>query len=142
MDNLFLPRESDSTETGPQIFTKNDGAESIYFISTTSSSSSSSSSPEGPGLLNSVLVGGAGLNQLNGTYVYVTEFEGKPYYYKSENPSLFILWYENQWEIYDFDVDGLPIYIGTEDVLYPWNVTVWQTLNAIYNPVPTVTKVL
>ena len=119
----------------------------ISFLSPTleiisSSSSSSSSSQDLPGLLNSVLVGGAGLNQLNGTYVYVTEFEDKPYYFKPENTSLFILWFENQWEIYDFDIDALPIYIGTEDVLYPWNVTVWQTLNPIYNPVPTVTKVL
>jgi len=142
MDNLFLPREFDSIETGPQIFTKNDGAGSMYFISTTSSSSSSSSVFDPPGLLNSVLIQNAGLNQLNGTYIYITEYEGKPYYFKPENPSLFILWYESQWEIYDFDLDSLPIYIGNENVLYPWNVTLWQSPNPIYQPVPTVTKVL
>jgi hypothetical protein len=179
MDNLFLPRESEGTETGPQIFTKNDGAEPVDFIfaslsslfdsssssssseesssssseesssssseessSSSSEESSSSSSEDGPGLFNSVLVENAGLSVLNGIYVYVTEFEGKPYYYKPENPSLFILWFEGMWEIYDFDLDGLPIYIGNEDVLYPWNVTVWQSPNPIYEPVPTVTKVL
>jgi hypothetical protein len=147
MDHFFLSRLAEDPESGSQIFAKGGATDVISFLSPTleiisSSSSSSSSSQDLPGLLNSVLVGGAGLNQLNGTYIYVTEFEGKPYYYKSENPSLFILWYENQWEIYDFDLDGLPIYTGNENVLYPWNVTVWQTSNPIYNPVPTVTKLL
>jgi hypothetical protein len=42
----------------------------MYFISTTPSSSSSSSVFDPPGLLNSVLIQNAGLNQLNGTYIY------------------------------------------------------------------------
>jgi hypothetical protein len=136
MDNLFLSREVGSIETGPQIFAGTNVLNTSFIFSSTPVI------PEEPGLFNSVLLQNAGLNQLNGTYIYVTEFEGKPYYYKSENPSLFILWFENQWEIYDFDLDVLPIYIGNENVLYPWNITLWQSPNPIYEPVPTVTKVL
>jgi hypothetical protein len=98
--------------------------------------------PELPGLLNSVLVQNGGVGDLNGIFNYTTEFGGKPYYNKDGNGNWFIVWFENQWEFYDFSIDFSPIYFGVEDVLYPWDVTVWQTSNPIYNPVPTVTKVL
>jgi hypothetical protein len=133
---------SSSSSSSSSLSEESSSSSSEESSSSSSEESSSSSSEDGPGLFNSVLVENAGLSVLNGIYVYVTEFEGKPYYYKPENPSLFILWFEGMWEIYDFDLDGLPIYIGNEDVLYPWNVTVWQSPNPIYEPVPTVTKVL
>jgi hypothetical protein len=137
MDNLFLPRGLDSIETGSQIFagTNNVLNTSIFFIQ-------NPLPPELPGLLNSVLVQNGGVGDLNGIFNYTTEFGGKPYYNKDGNGNWFIVWFENQWEFYDFSIDFSPIYFGVEDVLYPWDVTVWQTSNPIYNPVPTVTKVL
>jgi hypothetical protein len=146
--SLFLSRESDSTETGPQIFTKNDGAEPVDFIFASlgslfdSSSSSSSSSSEGPGLLNSVLVENGGYSLLNGIFTYNSEFNNKPYYNKDGAPDWFIIWFNGQWQIYDFSINFEPIYFSSENVLYPWNVTIWQASEPIYNPVPTVTKVL
>jgi hypothetical protein len=146
MDNLFLARPIGSAEIGSQIFTRALGLEANYFINTLFSSSSSSSSSssvfEPPGLLNSVLIQNAGLNQLNGIYIYQSEFENKPLYAQEDNPDLFIFWFENQWEIYDFNLDFNPIYIGIQDVPYPWNISVWLSANPIYEPVPIVTKVL
>jgi hypothetical protein len=154
MDNLFLPRESDSTETGPQIFTKNDGAEPIDFIfasldflfdssssSSSSEESSSSSSEDDSDLLNSVLVNNGGVSSTNGIYNFVSKFEGKPYYNNDNN--CFIVWFNNLWEIYDFDVDSIyPIYFSEEDVLYPWDVINWLSFDIIYDPPPIVTKIL
>ena len=136
MDNLFLPRNFEDVESGSQIFTKN------ITPGTTINFNPLPPPPEGPGLLNSVLVQNGGVEDLNGIFNYTTEFGDKPYYNKNGNANWFILWFENQWEFYDFSIDFNPIYFGVEDVLYPWNVTVWQTSNPIYNPVPTVTKVL
>lgn len=141
MNNLFLPRNSGDIESGAQIFTKN------IILGTTINfnplpSAPEGPAPEGPGLLNSVLVQNGGIGDLNGTFNYITEFGGKPYYNKDSNGDWFIIWFENQWEFYDFSFSFSPIYFSVEDVLYPWNVTVWQTFNPIYSPVPTVTKVL
>lgn len=133
MDNLFLPREIGSIETGPQIFAETLTPNTTFYFTQDNL----------PGLLNSVLVQNAGLNILNGTFIYVTLFEGKPYYNQFGNPNLFIIWFNSRWEIYNFTENSEdPIYFSNQDVLYPWGATVWNSLNSIYNPVPTVTKVL
>jgi hypothetical protein len=136
MDNLFLSREIGSIETGPQTFA------GTNVLGTTFNFNPYPPTPEGPGLLNSVLVQNAGRNTLNGTYVYITEFNDKPYYIKDSNPDWFIIWFQNRWEIYDYEINFQPIYFSSENVLYPWNVTNWSVLDPIYNPLPTVTKVL
>jgi hypothetical protein len=131
MNNFFLPRLAGDTGIGSQIFTK--GQEVINFVKTL---------PEPFGLLNSLLIQNAGVNNLNGAYDYIMTIQDKPAYIKDSNPDLFILWYDNKWEIYDYILNINPIYISTENVLYPWNVSTWQSFNPIYNPVPIVTKVL
>ena len=134
MDNLFLPREIGSIETGPQIFAKTDVLDTTFYFS---------KEIELPGLLNSVLVQNAGYNNLNGTFNFVSLFEGKPYYNKNGDADLFIVRFNNQWQIYDFNENAIdPIYFSDQNVLYPWNATDWNSLSPIYNPVPTVTKVL
>jgi hypothetical protein len=135
MDNLFLPREVGSIETGPQNFVGTNVLGTTFLFTR-------EIPLDPPGLLNSVFIQNAGLNNLNGTFVYVTEFNNKPYYIKNSNPDWFIIWFENQWQMYDFSLAQLPIYFSSENVLYPWNVTNWGVLNSIYNPTPTVIKTL
>lgn len=95
------------------------------------------------GLLNSVLVQNGGYAPLNGTFYFVSEFNDKPYYYKFGNNNLFIAYFDNTWGVYDFsENNGFPIYFSNEDVLYPWNVVNWSVSDSIYNPPPSVTKVL
>jgi hypothetical protein len=119
------------------------GSSSSSSSSSSSEESSSSSSENGLILFNSALIENGGVFDLNGIFNYVGEIEEKPYYNKDGNANWFIIWFNNKWGIYDFDIDPIdPIYFSVEDVLYPWNVTVWQSLNPIYEPVPTVTKVL
>jgi hypothetical protein len=134
--NLFLPREVGSIETGPQTFA------GTNVLNTTFLFTKEPILPDLPGLLNSVLVSNGGLNSLNGIFNYTLEFEDKPYYNKDGNVDWFIVWFENVWGIYDFSISFDPIYISSEDVLYPWNVVTWTPLNPIYSPVPIVTKVL
>jgi hypothetical protein len=136
MDNLFLSREVGSIETGPQTFAGTDVQNTTFIFRR------EPVPPDPPGLLNSVLVSNAGLNNLNGTFNYTTEFENKPYYNKDGNINWFIVWFENEWGIYEFSISNDPIYFSSEDVPYPWNVQNWSVLNPIYNPAPTVTKVL
>lgn len=137
MDNLFLPRDIGSTETGPQVFA---GTE---VLNTTFIFRKDPGIQDSPGLLNSVLVQNAGRNTLNGTFTYTTEFDGKPYYNKDGNSNLFIFWFLNKWMIVDFGENAFdPIYSSSENVLYPWNVENWSVLSPIYNPAPVVTKVL
>jgi hypothetical protein len=138
MDNLFLPRGLDSIETGSQIFagTNNVLNTSIFFIQ-------NPLPPELPGLLNSVLIQNGGYSVLNGVFNYTLEFDEKPYYNKDGNSNYFTAYFENKWQIYDFSENSLEgIYYSTENVLYPWLVTNWLTINSIYLPVPIVTKIL
>lgn len=137
MDNFFLSRDTGSLETGPQTF-----AGTTVSNTTFNFNSYPSLLDNIPGLLNSVLVQNAGLNLSNGTYNYVTLYDNKPYYVNDINADLFIIWFQNKWEIYNFVENVLPIYFSNEDVLYPWNVSNWSVLNTIYNPTPTVTKIL
>lgn len=134
--SLFLPREVGSIETGPQTFAGT-SVPNTSFIFT-----KEIIIVDPPGLLNSVSIQNAGLSSLNGLYVYVTEFNGKPYYVNQLNGNLFILWFQNNWEIYNFTENPLPIYFSNQDVLYPWVVTNWNSQNPIYNPTPIITKVI
>jgi hypothetical protein len=136
MDNLFLPRDFNNIETGPQIFT------GPSVLNTSVLFTKGPPLPDPPGLLNSLLIEDAGVLSLNGVFNYTVEFENKPSYNKNGDGNLFILWFNNSWQIYDFNISSVPIYFSSEDVLYPWNVTVWQSSNPIYDPAPTVTKVL
>jgi hypothetical protein len=96
-----------------------------------------------PGLLSSVNVQNGGRSNLNGTFVYTTEFQGKPYYNKGGNANLFIAWFENQWNIFDFSENALDaIYWSPENVLYPWLVNTWYTINSAYLPVPSVDQII
>lgn len=134
MSDIIFTKNINSIE--PQIFT-NGGNIPFYF------NNYQLPTQEPQGLLNSVLVQNAGITTLNGIYNYVFEFNGKPYYSLATNPSNFILWFENQWEIYSFDIDPIfPIYVGIGNVLYPWNITNWSSLNSNYDPAPVVTKIL
>ena len=133
MDNLFLPREIGSIETGSQIFAETSTPNTTFYFF---------KEIEEPGLLNNILVSNGGYNDLNGTFVYTTEFEDRPYYNKDGNGNWFIVWFNNQWGIYDFSEDDLdPLYYSAENRLYPWNVKFWQAKPG-YEPAPTVTKVL
>lgn len=133
MNNFFLPREVGSIETGPQIFTQSNTPNTTFYFEIT---------PDNiPGILNSVNVANCGLGILNGVFNYTTELDGKPYYNKDNSGNLFIIWFDNMWGIYDFNINSNPIYSSTEDVLYPWLVTNWVVLNSIYNPLPTVTRI-
>lgn len=134
--SLFLPREVGSIETGPQTFAGTD------VINTTFVFTKEPLPPEPPGLLNSISVQNGGYASLNGIFTYTSPFGTKQYYNKDGNPNWFIVWFNDQWQIYDFSVSIDPIYFSSEDVLYPWNVTSWSVSNPIYNPLPTVTKVL
>lgn len=134
--SLFLPREIGSIETGPQTFA------GTNVLGTTFLFIKEPEPIDPPGLLNSVLVENGGVISLNGVFNYTLEFNGKPYYNKDGNSNLFIVWFEEEWGIYDFSISSLPIYFSTEDVLYPWNVINWSMLNIVYNPIPRVKKIL
>lgn len=143
MDNLFLPREVGSIETGPQTFAGTDVLNTtFYFRETIPPPLPPPVDP--PGLLNSVLVQNGGYSLLNGVYNFISLFESKPYYNKEGNSNWFMVFFNNQWQIYDFDVDGVdPIYFSIGDVLYPWAVTNWFSFyEELYDPVPTVTKII
>lgn len=134
MNTFFLPREVGSIETGAQNFLR---AGNVPFVF-----QPDPALQDVPGLLNSVQVSNAGWNNLNGIFSYTFLFEGKPYYNKDGNSNWFILWFNNQWQIYDFSQNNIdPIYFSTEDVLYPWNVVNWQSLPG-FGPAPLVTKIL
>jgi hypothetical protein len=137
MDNLFLSREVGSIETGPQTFAGTDVVNTTFLFT-----KEQVIIVDPIGLLNSVSVQNAGRNILNGTYDYVTLFEEKPYYVKGGNPDYFIIYFEGQWEIYDYGISFNPIYFSAENVRYPWNVINWSVQSPTYNPIPTVTKVL
>lgn len=135
MSNLFLPREVGSVETGSQLFAGTQVSNTTFYFT--------KEITEEPGLLNSVLVNGGGYNNLNGVFNFVSLFEGNPYYNKNGDGNLFIVRFDDQWQIYDFNENAInPIYFSDQDVLYPWLATNWSSLSATYDPVPTVTKVL
>ena len=136
MDNLFLSRDLNSIEIGPQLFAGTLTPNTTFYFN------SYPQITDPPGLFNSVLIQNAGRTILNGIYSFITDFDNKPYYVKDFNPDWFIIWFGGRWEIYDYSFDFIPIYFSAEDVLYPWNVTNWSVSNIIDNPPPTVTKVL
>lgn len=133
--SLFLPREIGSIETGPQTFA------GTNVLNTTFVFTKEPQVEDAPGLLNSVLVQNGGWSNLNGTFVYTTLYDGKPYYNKDGNGNWFIVWFESRWEIYDFSATLFPIYYSSQNVNYPWQVTNWIFQEG-YQPSPTVTKIL
>jgi hypothetical protein len=132
MDNLFLAREVGSVETGPQTFAGTTVPDtSIIFAKKIII----------PSLFSSVLVEGAGVLDVNGVYNYITDFEEKPYYTKGETGDYFIVYFENQWNIYDFQITSFPIYYAEEDVPFPWLVSEWFAFENNFEPVPVVTEI-
>jgi hypothetical protein len=136
--SFFLPREQGSIETGPQIFTRT-GIQNTRFLFTREPSSSSSS---GPILLNSILVSNAGEINVRGTYNFVTTLNEKPYYTKGSEGIFFVIYLDNQWNIFNFNLSSNPIYSSTQNVLYPWLVTTWNSSSPSYLPLPVVTQIL
>jgi hypothetical protein len=137
MEYLFLPREQGSTIVGPQVFRRVVAPNSPFIFRR------DPVLEDVPGLFNSARIQNAGWNNLNGIFIYTFLFNDKPYYNKDGNSNWFIIWFNNQWQVYDFSENSVdPIYFSNQDVLYPWNVTNWTAVNSIYNPTPTVTKVL
>jgi hypothetical protein len=136
--SFFFPREVGSIETGPQIFAGTVVPNTTFYFNKTIIPAQPI---DPPGLFNSVQVQNGGLYSLNGTFDYVTESDGKPYYNKDSNGNLFIIWYLNSWGIYNFTLSSNPIYFSSEDVLYPWNVITWQ-VQAGYGQTPIVTKII
>jgi hypothetical protein len=136
MDYLFLPRKLEDLETGPQSFLRVVAANSSFIFRT------DPALQDIPGLLNSVQITNAGWNNLNGIFNYTFTFDNKPYYNKEGNSNWFIIWFNNQWQIYDFAENNVDsIYSSNQDTLYPWQVTIWQSLPG-YTPLPIVKKVL
>lgn len=134
--SLFLPREIGSIETGPQTFA------GTNVLGTTFLFIKEPEPIDPPGLLNSVLIQNGGWGNLNGVFSYTFLFDNKPYYNKDGNSNWFILWFNNQWQIYDFATNTIdPIYFSSQNTLYPWQVTVWQSLPG-YTPAPSATKVI
>jgi hypothetical protein len=133
MITRFLPREIGSAETGPQIFAGTEILNTTFIFSHLLDS------------ISSVLVQNAGLNSINNTYNYITQLNGKPYYNSLNNNNLFMVYFNNQWGIYDFTFSSDPIYLSNENVQYPWNINIWECnnlLEEIFPPVPTVTQII
>jgi len=90
---------------------------------------------------SSVLVSGAGSEEVNGTYTLRGESSGKPYYNLSgendevENSSIS---YDSEWRIYNSGGDIE--YKSDENVEFPWQITTWTDENGA-QPVPTVTEI-
>jgi hypothetical protein len=136
MPTYFLPKQSQDEDFGkPFYFNKLEGAGHIDFTTPLPDSLT-------PGLTNSVLVSSAGSININGTYIYVTELNNRAYYTKGGGGIFFIVYLDNQWNIFDYSISVNAIYFSSEDVLYPWLVNNWQVLNSIYLPLPSVTKIL
>lgn len=89
-----------------------------------------------------VFLTGAGRSIMNGTYVYISELDGKPYYTKGIEGNLFVVYLDSAWSIFDFSVDTVnPIYYSVENKQFPWEVTNWISFSTIYDPVPVVTYI-
>ncbi len=89
---------------------------------------------------SSVLVSGAGSSEVNGTYTYRGDYNGKGYYNlvgeansTTENA---IIWEDDRWKILDSNTDEF--YSGS-DTEFPWTAS-WVESNGNL-PVPTVTEI-
>jgi hypothetical protein len=90
--------------------------------------------------MDTVIVSGAGSEEVNGTYIENGTVEGRPQYlFDSEGSSDVIFWAgaSDGWII--TSDDGNPYYAGPgEDVEFPWLVETWINYQGGL-PVPTVT---
>jgi hypothetical protein len=85
----------------------------------------------------SIQVSGAGSTQANGTYTINGTQGGKSQYVKTGDPNLTIYW-SGDWYI---EEDGMPLYVGFNDVPTPDLVTEWDYFFGS-PPVPLVTAVV
>jgi hypothetical protein len=102
--------------------------------------------PNGNGTtFNAVIVSGSGGGEfgsnVNGTYTERGEILGKPYYNLVGEPNdpefgTVIRAEGGAWFILNFD-DGA-LYLGNEDVAFPWLVETWSLINGL-EPLPTLT---
>jgi hypothetical protein len=81
-----------------------------------------------------MIVSGAGSVEVNGVYVFIREYLGRPEYSQSLIADIF--WNGNYWSINSSD--GSPLYLSYEDVATPDLVTTWQVEDG-QPPAPTVT---
>lgn len=93
-------------------------------------------------MASSVLVSGAGTVAVNGTYTLSGTFDSKPYYniegWGADTVHSCVIWaFSNTWVI--VAANGFPRYSATEDVAFPWLVSVWANVGGS-DPVPTVTE--
>lgn len=84
----------------------------------------------------SVIVSGAGTPTANGEYPPFDTFNGKPRYKKTTSTNL-VFWNGGAWIVDDEEDVGAPAYSSTQNVAYPWLVTVWAVEDGAL-PVPTV----
>jgi hypothetical protein len=91
---------------------------------------------------SSVAVSGAGSSEVNGTYTYRGDYNGKGYYNlageaDSTTENVIIWSDEDSWNIYVTSEDQL--YISNDDTEFPWTAS-WAESNGDL-PVPTVTEI-
>jgi hypothetical protein len=89
---------------------------------------------------SSVLISGAGSEEVNGVYTETGENNGKKYYnLEGDDVNISsIYWSGSEWIVNDDAGDGF--YASTDDVEFPWQVTIWEVTNGD-PPVPTVTEI-
>jgi len=86
----------------------------------------------GPTTFNAVIVSGAGLTSVDGTYVESGQLGGKNQYIFGDNV---IFYMGSGWDFYGSEVDDLA-YFCTDDVDFPWE-GIWQDNG--FAPIPTLT---
>jgi hypothetical protein len=105
--------------------------------------SSVGGTPPEPTTFNAVIVSGAGVLALNGTYTERGIFQGKPYYNLVDWPdnemsnAISFLEGDMTWYIWSLDDGG---YYASYDnnSQFPWEGTPWVTANG-FDPAPTLT---
>jgi hypothetical protein len=86
-------------------------------------------------------VSGAGSSEVNGTYTYRGENNGKPYYNLVGEPDnvdqSVVVWIGDRWQI--LDAAQSESYESLEDTGFPWLVETWMVAGVGQNPAPTLT---
>ena len=84
-----------------------------------------------------MIVSGAGTTAVNGTYVEIGTYNGKPTYYKGEESSIY--WTGSSWFIWDSLNYDEKAYVSNDNVATPDLCTTWTATGIGALPVPTVT---